>query len=142
MVPVDEANHHSSSKLPFNWFVRGEKIGMAIKMKEFSSQWFPVKLITASQIDWTHESSGWKRAAGQILRTGEERGWKWKSEVAQSCPTLRDPVDCSPPGSSVHGILQARILEWGACPSPGTLYFETTIIGNSAMDKRCEWTTW
>ena len=37
-----------------------------------------------------------------------------ESEVAQSCPTLRDPVDCSPPGSSVHGILQARILEWVA----------------------------
>ena len=35
-------------------------------------------------------------------------------EVAQSCPTLCDPVDCSPPGSSVHGILQARILEWVA----------------------------
>ena len=34
--------------------------------------------------------------------------------VAQSCPTLCDPMDCSPPGSSVHGILQARILEWGA----------------------------
>ena len=33
---------------------------------------------------------------------------------AQSCPTLCDPVDCSPPGSSVHGILQARILEWVA----------------------------
>ena len=38
---------------------------------------------------------------------------KWK-EVAQSCPTLRDPMDCSPPGSSVHGIFQARVLEWGA----------------------------
>ena len=36
---------------------------------------------------------------------------KW-SEAAQSCPTLLDPMDCSPPGSSVHGILQARILEW------------------------------
>ena len=34
--------------------------------------------------------------------------------VAQSCPTLCDPMDCSPPGSSVHGILQARILEWVA----------------------------
>ena len=32
----------------------------------------------------------------------------------QSCPTLCDPIDCSPPGSSVHGILQARILEWVA----------------------------
>ena len=39
---------------------------------------------------------------------------KSESEVAQSCPTLRDPMDCSPPGSSVDGILQARTLEWGA----------------------------
>ena len=36
------------------------------------------------------------------------------SEVAQSCPTLRNPMDCSPPGSSVHGIFQARLLEWVA----------------------------
>ena len=39
---------------------------------------------------------------------------KVKSEVALSCPTLSDPMDCSLPGSSVHGILQARVLEWGA----------------------------
>ena len=38
---------------------------------------------------------------------------KSESEVAQSCPTLNDPKDCSPPGSSVHGIFQARVLEWG-----------------------------
>ena len=37
-----------------------------------------------------------------------------KSEVAQLCPTLRDPMDCSLPGSSIHGIFQARVLEWGA----------------------------
>ena len=37
--------------------------------------------------------------------------WKW---VAQSCPTLSDPMDCSLPGSSIHGIFQARVLEWGA----------------------------
>ena len=37
--------------------------------------------------------------------------------VLQSCPTLCDPMDCSPPGSSVHGILQARMLEWVAIPS-------------------------
>ena len=36
-----------------------------------------------------------------------------ESEVAQSCPTLCDPMDCSLPGSSVRGILQARVLEWG-----------------------------
>ena len=39
---------------------------------------------------------------------------KSESEAAQSCPTLRDPMDCSPPGSSVHGISQARVLEWVA----------------------------
>ena len=39
---------------------------------------------------------------------------KSESEVAQSCLTLRDPMDRSPPGSSVHGIPQARVLEWGA----------------------------
>ena len=43
---------------------------------------------------------------------------KSESEVAQSCPTLSDPMDCSLPGSSVHGIFQARVLEWGALPSP------------------------
>ena len=37
-----------------------------------------------------------------------------ESEVAQSCPNLSDPMDCSLPGSSVHGIFQARVLEWGA----------------------------
>ena len=39
---------------------------------------------------------------------------KSENEVAQSCLTLSDPMDCSPPGSSIHGIFQARVLEWGA----------------------------
>ena len=39
---------------------------------------------------------------------------KRENEVAQLSPTLSDPMDCSPPGSSVHGMLQARVLEWGA----------------------------
>ena len=39
---------------------------------------------------------------------------KRESEVAQSCPTLSDPMDCSLPGSSIHGIFQAGVLEWGA----------------------------
>ena len=41
----------------------------------------------------------------------ESEKWKW---VAQSCPTPSNPMDCSPPGSSIHGIFQARVLEWGA----------------------------
>ena len=43
---------------------------------------------------------------------------KRESEVAQSCPILKDPLDCSLPGSSVHGILQAGVLEWVPSPSP------------------------
>ena len=43
---------------------------------------------------------------------------KSESEVAQSCPTLRDPMDCSLPGSFAHGIFQARVLEWGAIAFP------------------------
>ena len=39
---------------------------------------------------------------------------KSESEVAQTCPTLRDPMDCSLPGSSIRGVFQARALEWGA----------------------------
>ena len=44
----------------------------------------------------------------------ESEKWKWSCSVAQSCLTLSDPMDCGPPGSSVHGIFQARVLEWGA----------------------------
>ena len=43
---------------------------------------------------------------------------KSESEVAQSCPTLSNPMNCSSPGSSVHGIFQARVLEWGAIAFP------------------------
>ena len=46
---------------------------------------------------------------------------KSESEVPQSCPALSNPMDCSPPGSSVHGILQARVLEWGAIAFSGSL---------------------
>ena len=49
---------------------------------------------------------------------------KSESEVAQSCPTLSDPMDCSLPGSSVHGIFQARVLEWGA------IAFSSYLEGN------------
>ena len=44
---------------------------------------------------------------------------KSESEVAQSCPTLSDLMDCSLPGSSIHGIFQARVLEWGAIAFSG-----------------------
>ena len=44
---------------------------------------------------------------------------KSESEVAQSYPTLCNPADCSLPGSSIHGIFQARVLEWGAIAFSG-----------------------
>ena len=44
---------------------------------------------------------------------------KSEREVAQSCPTLSDPMDCSPPGSSIHGIFQARVPEWDAIAFSG-----------------------
>ena len=50
---------------------------------------------------------------------------KSEREVAQSCPTLSDLMDCSPPGSSVHGIFQARVLEWGAITFSGISYTYT-----------------
>ena len=48
---------------------------------------------------------------------------KSESEVTQSCPTLSDPMDCSLPGSSIHGIFQARVLEWGAIAFSALYYF-------------------
>ena len=50
---------------------------------------------------------------------------KSESEVAQSCPTLRDPMDCSLPGSSIHGIFQARVLEWVAIAFSGIYDIES-----------------
>ena len=52
---------------------------------------------------------------------------KSQSEVAQSYPTLSDPMDCSLPGSSVHGIFQARVLEWGAIAFSRKIYYYTPI---------------
>ena len=52
---------------------------------------------------------------------------KIQSEVAQSCPTLSDPMDCSLQGSSIHGIFQARVLEWGAIAFSEELAIPTVI---------------
>ena len=53
---------------------------------------------------------------------------KSESEVTQSCPTLHNPMDCSPSGSSVHGILQARVLEWVAIAFPMGMYISSYFI--------------
>ena len=56
---------------------------------------------------------------------------KSESEVAQSCPTLSDPMDCSPPGSSSHGILQARGLEWGATAFSVDWFYSSAMSSES-----------
>ena len=58
--------------------------------------------------------------------------------VARSCLILCDPIDCSPPDSSVHGILQARILEWVAIPPPGDLP-NPDIEPVSPASPHCRW---
>jgi len=63
---------------------------------------------------------------------------KSESEVAQSCPTLSDPVDHSLPGSSVRGIFQARVLEWGAIAFSTHICYDTTNASNIA---KCPWVT-
>ena len=63
---------------------------------------------------------------------------KSETEVSQSCPTLRDPMLCSPPGSSVHGIFQARELEWGAIAFSVKEYY-STIKKNEIMSFAATW---
>ena len=62
---------------------------------------------------------------------------KSESEVAQSCPILSDPMDYSPPSSSVHGIFQARVLEWGAIAFSEETNIEVLKIqGREAMPRK------
>ena len=74
----------------------------------------------------------------QINKYRKDTQWKTliiavcESEVAQSCPTLCDPMDYSLPGSSIHGIFQARVLEWVAIPSPGDRPRDRTRVSLTA----------
>ena len=62
---------------------------------------------------------------------------KSESEVAKSCLTLSDPMDCSLPGSSFHGIFQARVLEWGAIAFSGSLssQLQVSYYGHSQTNE-------
>ena len=62
---------------------------------------------------------------------------KSESEVAQMCLTLSDPMDCSPPGSSVHGIFQARVLEWGAIAFSENIKLHLEKSVNSRQKPAC-----
>ena len=60
---------------------------------------------------------------------------KSESEVTQSCPTPRNPMDCSLPGSSIHGVFQSRVLEWGAIAFSK---LRCTCLGNSMDREACQ----
>ena len=83
-------------------------------LSHFSHVWLcPTPQMAAHQAPHPWDSLGKNTGVGchfllQCMKVKSE------SEVVQSCLTLRYPMDCSPPGSSVHGIFQARVLEWGA----------------------------
>ena len=79
---------------------------------------------SCEMLDWVKHKLE-SKLPGEILLTSDrqmtpflwqkvKRNWKSESEVAQLCLTLCDPMDCSLPGSSIHGIFQARVLEWVA----------------------------
>ena len=71
--------------------------------------------ILALKIPETEEPGGQQSIDHKDLDVTKEK----ESEVAHSCLTLCDPMYCSPPGSSIHGIFQARVLEWGAIAFSG-----------------------
>ena len=93
------------------WYVHTVKYYSAINRKEILT-YTTVKLEDIVLSEIIHHIKGKNTIRFHCMRYL----YAMHDKRLQSCPTLCDPVDCSPPGSSVHGILQARILEWVAMP--------------------------
>ena len=96
-------------------FTQSKTLGLNVCPGSYFNTWsLPIPMVMDSGYrmlsDQHPKTQKWK-----LLRERWER-WKSESEVAQSCPTLCSCMDCSLPGSSTHGIFQARILEWVAIP--------------------------
>ena len=108
---------------------------------------FP-KIITWHQhIWWTGQGKGEKWKAYQLWKENNFVSWHLlvcACSVAWSCPTLCDPMDHSPPGSSVHGILQSRILQCVAMTSPGGSSQPRGQTCISCVDRQIlyHWSTW
>ena len=95
------------------------------------AEFFPLALCFAHLIiPWSHVPV-YSNEDPVSLRNG-----KMKVKVAQSCPTLCDPMDCSPPGSSVHGISQARVLELGAIAFSNQVALMIKNLSANAVDAR------
>ena len=76
-------------------------------------------LVLKAQLRWGRKKNHWAESIGRAHRKLTQYCKSAMLSVAQSCPTLCDSMNYSPPGSSIHGIFQARILEWVPFPSPG-----------------------
>ena len=112
------------TRLPHPWDSLGKNTGVGCHFLLCKERWFPLynssrvlgnivrtKLVTLSL--------GMARLVCTLCSLSGERGgieYCMRAKLLQSCPTLCDPVDCGPPGSSVHGVLQTRLLEWVAMP--------------------------
>ena len=111
------------TRLPFPWDSPGKNTGVGC---HFLLQCMKVKSLNHVRLCATPQMAahqappplGFSRQDLQARKVSFSMEVKSESEVAQSCPTLSDPMDCSPSGSSVHGIFQARVLEWGAITFP------------------------
>ena len=97
-----------------------------------SSVWRGDALSCGSSRNFPLAGGGWG-GAGRSKNTCFETVSYSNVSAARLCPTLCDPVVCSPPGSSVHGILQARTLEWADIPSPGDLPDSGIESGSPAL---------
>ena len=117
--------HHNFSWLPNAWMSEARTLGMQWGQGIFSGGHYSLHSLQ----DLSSPTSDWTWATAVNMPESESES---ESEAAQSCPTPCDPMDCSPPGSSVHGILQARIREWIAISFSNKrvnlgLYFKTVL---------------
>ena len=116
------------------------KYGMLLLLSRFSSvQLCAAPSMAVHQAPRPWDSPGKNTGVGchfllQCMKVKSE------SEVAQSCPTFIDLMDCSLPGSSVHGIFQARVLEWGAIAFSEYGMLDLILIGK--MNYREAWLKW
>ena len=116
------------TRLPHPWDSPGTNTGVGC---HFLLQCMKVKVKSLSRVRLL--ATPWTAAHQAPLSLGFSMQEYWsglpfpspvhesESEGAQLCPTLSDPMDCSLPGSSIHGILQARVLEWGAIAFSGKM---------------------
>ena len=110
-VSLQNQNHSSqrlTNKTAFKIQLRKAPWVILHRLKMIFPRWHAVS---------SHTEKLWVTLKWRSLLLKLPLTWYLLCLVTQSCPTLCDPMDCSPPGPSVHGILQARVLEWVAMPS-------------------------